>query len=200
MDTSASASLALAGVVEANLCDPAASADCIIYGRAELLVPHPDDPSQQVRMWSVCACMCVCVCIHVCGRHWDRCAGTAVRHTCVRERPPQVASSCFVAPHPPVHKPHHPFRLHRRLLLLQVWAPLCSVDVEAYPNLAGQVAQKACAMLWDYPASRSAGVFSVSSYTGAPFALPPAGACPMRELGSGLGTRQVQAGHSGNLR
>ncbi|PNW82831.1 hypothetical protein CHLRE_06g296300v5 [Chlamydomonas reinhardtii] len=103
VDTSASASLALAGVVEANLCDPAASADCIIYGRAELLVPHPDDPSQQV------------------------------------------------------------------------WAPLCSVDVEAYPNLAGQVAQKACAMLWDYPASRSAGVFSVSSYTGAPFALPPAG-------------------------
>ncbi|KAG2427933.1 hypothetical protein HXX76_011920 [Chlamydomonas incerta] len=81
---------------------PATSTDCI-YGRAELLVPHPDDPSQQV------------------------------------------------------------------------WAPLCSVDVAAYPNLAAQVATKACAMLWDYPASRSSGVFSVSSYTGAPFALPPPG-------------------------
>ncbi|KAG2427928.1 hypothetical protein HXX76_011915 [Chlamydomonas incerta] len=101
-DTSASGSQALAGVVEPNLCDPATSTDCI-YGRAELLVPHPDDPSQQV------------------------------------------------------------------------WAPLCSVDVAAYPNLAAQVATKACAMLWDYPASRSSGVFSVSSYTGAPFALPPPG-------------------------
>ncbi|KAG2450002.1 hypothetical protein HYH02_000106 [Chlamydomonas schloesseri] len=103
VDSSSTGSLALAGSVEPNLCDPASDSDCAFYGRAELLMPHPDDPAKQV------------------------------------------------------------------------WAPLCAVDLAVYPNLAAQAADKACAMLWDFPASRAAGVFSVPGHTGSPFTLPAAG-------------------------